>query len=182
VRFGCEGLVVFWGGCVVFWCSFWVGFWLSESLRGVFTPARNGRLQSPSPASRERGTKGVRAKRRAHPFTPTRGKSPLPQRFCAEPMYPYQGEGREWGDSARAGICELRLGDWYYTNCAVRIYNCPPSCRFSPLREGNRARVRFPLLAGGTLRRGSSTAVFFDNFGFAIGIRPQATHSAHARR
>jgi len=45
VRFGCEGLVVFWGGCVVFWCSFWVCFWLSESLRGVFTPARNGRLQ-----------------------------------------------------------------------------------------------------------------------------------------
>jgi hypothetical protein len=36
---------VFWGGCVVFWCSFWVGFWLSESLRGVFTPARNGRRQ-----------------------------------------------------------------------------------------------------------------------------------------
>jgi hypothetical protein len=46
VRFGCEGLVVFLGGCVVFWCSFWVGFWLSESLRGVFTPARNGRLQA----------------------------------------------------------------------------------------------------------------------------------------
>jgi hypothetical protein len=46
VRFGCEGLVVFWGSCVVFWCSFWVGFWLSESLRGVFTPARNGRLQT----------------------------------------------------------------------------------------------------------------------------------------
>ena len=45
VRFGCEGLVVFWGSCVVFWCSFWVGFWLSESLRGVFTPARNGRRQ-----------------------------------------------------------------------------------------------------------------------------------------
>ena len=22
------------------------------------------------------------------------------------------GEGREWGDSARAGICELWLGDW----------------------------------------------------------------------
>jgi hypothetical protein len=37
---------VFWGSCVVFWCSFWVGFWLSESLRGVFTPARNGRRQS----------------------------------------------------------------------------------------------------------------------------------------
>jgi hypothetical protein len=25
------------------------------------------------------------------------------------------GEGREWGDSARAGICELWLGDWYYS-------------------------------------------------------------------
>jgi hypothetical protein len=24
------------------------------------------------------------------------------------------GEGREWGDSARAGICELWLSDWYY--------------------------------------------------------------------
>ena len=24
------------------------------------------------------------------------------------------GEGREWGDSARAGICELWLGGWYY--------------------------------------------------------------------
>jgi len=23
------------------------------------------------------------------------------------------GEGREWGDSARAGVCELWLGDWY---------------------------------------------------------------------
>ena len=23
------------------------------------------------------------------------------------------GEGREWGDSARAGIRELWLGDWY---------------------------------------------------------------------
>ena len=30
----------------------------------------------------------------------------------------------------------------------------PPSFRFPPLREGNRARVRFPLLAGGTCRRG----------------------------
>ena len=26
----------------------------------------------------------------------------------------------------------------------------PPSLRFPPLREGNRAGVRFPLLAGGT--------------------------------
>ena len=30
-------------------------------------------------------------------------------------LYPLDkgGEGREWGDSARAGICELWLGDWY---------------------------------------------------------------------
>jgi hypothetical protein len=46
----------------------------------------------------------------------------------------------------------------------------PPSCRFPPLREGNRARVRFPLLAGGTLRRGSSIALVFVNCVPAIGI------------
>jgi hypothetical protein len=46
--------------------------------------------RSPSPAGRERGTQGVRAKRRACPSTPARGKSPLPQQFCAELMYPYQ--------------------------------------------------------------------------------------------
>ena len=31
----------------------------------------------------------------------------------ARKTYPFEGEGREWGDSARAGICELWLGDWY---------------------------------------------------------------------
>ena len=36
----CFGAVVWFFGAV-----FWVGFWLSESLRGVFTPARNGSLQ-----------------------------------------------------------------------------------------------------------------------------------------
>jgi len=46
--------------------------------------------RSPSPALRERGTQGVRATQRACPFTLARGKSPPPQRFCAEPMYPYQ--------------------------------------------------------------------------------------------
>ena len=48
----------------------------------------------------------------------------------------------------------------------------PPSCRFPPLREGNRARVRFPLRAGGTLRRGSSIALVFVNCVPAIGITP----------
>jgi len=47
----------------------------------------------------------------------------------------------------------------------------PPSCRFPPLREGNRARVRFPLRAGGTLRRGSSIALVFVNCVPAIGIK-----------
>jgi hypothetical protein len=80
---------VFWGSCVVFWCSFWVGFWLSESLRGVFTPARNGRRQG----------------------------SP---RFA---------RGTESG-------------------------------RGSAASRGNRARVRFPLQAGGTSRRGFEPIVY----------------------
>jgi hypothetical protein len=52
----------------------------------------------------------------------------------------------------------------------------PPSCRFPPRREGNRtgvgspclargtvhgARVRFPLLAGGTHRRGVRNFAYF---------------------
>ena len=70
-----------------------------DSERGrviALTPApsptawERGAARSPSPASRERGTQGVRAQRRTCPFTPAREKSPLPQRFRAEPMYPYQ--------------------------------------------------------------------------------------------
>ena len=83
--------------------------------------------RSPSPAPRERGTQGVRATRRAHPFTPTRGKSPLPQRFCAEPMYPYQEVGR--GAFRKTNAQAL-------TNCTVKVHNSP-SLRFPPLREGN---------------------------------------------
>jgi hypothetical protein len=48
---------------VVFWCSFWVGFWLSESLRGVFTPARNGRLQPlPQAGEGDKGDEGNKAR------------------------------------------------------------------------------------------------------------------------
>ena len=36
-------------------------------------------------------------------------------------------------------------------------------CRFPSRSGGNRTRVRFPLHAGGTLRRGSSTAAFIDS-------------------
>jgi hypothetical protein len=48
-------------------------------------------------------------------------------------------------------------------------FQYPCSCRFPPLREGNRERVRFPLLAGGTLRRGFSFIRTFVNSGSAIG-------------
>jgi len=41
------------------------------------------------------GDKGVRAKRRACPFTPARRKSPPPQRLCTEPMYPYRKDRGE---------------------------------------------------------------------------------------
>ena len=60
------------------------------------------------------------------------------------------------------------------TNRASEVHQLPPSCRFPPLREGNRARVRFPLLAGGTLRRGFSFIRTFVNSGSAIGIIPIA--------
>ena len=60
-----------------------------------------------------------------------------------------------------------------------RSLQLPPSCRFPPLREGNRARVRFPLLSGGTFRRGFSFIRTFVNSGSAIGIRPtRVDHSA----
>jgi hypothetical protein len=79
---------VFWGSCVVFWCSFWVGFWLSESLRGVFTPARNGRLQgSPRFA---RGTDE-----------------------CARSV-PSARRGNLKEGSSTPVFCELWLGDWYH--------------------------------------------------------------------
>ena len=35
-------------------------------------------------------------------------------------------------------------------NRAFRVYELPPSFRFPPLREGDRAWVRFPLRAVGT--------------------------------
>ena len=46
-----------------------------------------------------------------------------------------------------------------------------------PLREGNRARVRFPLRAGGTLMRGSSVFLVIVNFAHEIGKCPCAVFS-----
>ena len=81
--------------------------WSAEASASAWAEAKLPHSIIPLARLRERGTQGVRATRRAHPFTPTRGKSPLPQRFCAEPMYPYQllkvppvGRGTERARSA----------------------------------------------------------------------------------
>jgi hypothetical protein len=155
----------------------------------------------------------VRATRRAHPFTPTRGKSPLPQRFCAEPMYPYQfltspvngggtatpsphagragvlrGVGffsRGWHGGrdarvpsvARAGSASVSLAWWQKRLAEQRREQARPQ-KPTPLSlqvahasqgEPRRTPTRFPLLAGGTLRRGRQL-LFFVNSGSAIGI------------
>jgi peptidoglycan/LPS O-acetylase OafA/YrhL len=50
----------------------------------------------------------------------------------------------------------------FYTNRASKVHYLPPSFRFSRFARGTArgAPTRFPLRAGGTLRRGSSTPVF----------------------
>ena len=90
-----------------------------------------------------------------------------------------------------ASISASQLDTPYYTNRRARVHkflrvqNPPTPCliptappkftiaplrRFPPLREGNRARVRFSLLARRTLRRRSSIALVFVNRVHAIGI------------
>jgi hypothetical protein len=61
-----------------------------------------------APSTRDAGNAGVppaipTAREKTYPFKLTPTLSPLDK----------GGEGREWGDSARAGIRELWLGDWY---------------------------------------------------------------------
>jgi hypothetical protein len=63
-----------------------------------------------------------------------------------------------------------------------RSLQLPPSCRFPPRREGNRTRVRFPLRAGETLRRGASIALVFVNCVPAIGITLGLTQLSTATR
>jgi hypothetical protein len=76
-------------------------FWSAEAPASAWAEASLPHSIIPLSRLRERGKKGVRATQRACPFTPARGKSPLPQRLCAEPLYPYQlikgGEGRGEG-------------------------------------------------------------------------------------
>jgi len=82
--------------------------------------------------------------------------------FCPSPPFPSSpasGRGDEtygWANSRSP----LHLSPtWLIISTAQSKSTIPPSLRFPPLREGNQA-LRFPLLAGGTCRRGSSSAVF----------------------
>ena len=62
----------------------------------------------------------------------------------------------------------------YYTNRASEVHQLPPSVGSPRFARGTAwgAWVRFPLQAGGTLRRGLSGILVFVNFGCAIGNRP----------
>ena len=71
------------------------------------------------------------------------------------------------------GLCS-NLTAKTLTNRASKVHYLPPSFRFPSRSGGNRARVRFPLQAGGTLRRGSSLSLVFANYGCVIGIIPTA--------
>jgi hypothetical protein len=65
-------------------------------------------------------------------------------------LYPYWGEGREWGDSARAGICELWLGDWYYN----RLYWTGYALGSAPVNVNMRVLARAVDLSGAPLGSG----------------------------
>jgi hypothetical protein len=166
VRFGCEGLVVFWGGCVVFWCSFWVGFWLSESLRGVFTPARNGRLQPLPP--RGRGGYGVR-KRSFRPMLKltlqhsigSARASPLPLRG--------RGAGGEgYKKCASPARSELKLGLYQSQGQSLQL---PPPLGSPRFARGTEPRARsVPLACRGSLKEEIFNLAGFVNFAHAIGI------------
>jgi len=77
-------------------------------------------------------------------------------------------------DYARAkDLCAEKLRAWgYYTNRVSGVYNCPPPAGSPRFARGTArsAPARFPLRAGGTLRRGSSVALVFINFAHAVGI------------
>jgi len=68
------------------------------------------------------------------------------------------------------------------TNRTSKVHYLPPPPLGSPrfARGTEKRALRFPLQAGGTLRRGSSTAVFV-NSGSAIGITPCAEANASVR-
>ena len=102
-------------------------------LRGVFTPARNGRRQG---SPREAGEPAPLLGSPREAGGTARG---APTRF------PLRAGGTLRRGSLIAVFCELWLGDWYYSLLL------PPSFRFPPLCEGN-PWVRFPLRAGGTER------------------------------
>jgi outer membrane murein-binding lipoprotein Lpp len=172
---------VFWGGCVVFWCSFWVGFWLSESLRGVFTPARNGRLQSPLiKGGKGRGEGGFEADTLTN-FGSAIGINALQARVNAlrarvnalrtrvnalqtrvnalrarvNALRTRVNALQTRVNALRTRVNALRTRVHLYQSQGQSL-QLPPSLRFPPLREGNRVgRVgSVPPARRGTLRRG----------------------------
>jgi hypothetical protein len=62
-------------------------------------------------------------------------KSPLPQRLLAEPLYPYQER------AGSGGILHAQQFVNFAHAIGITWFRDPPSFRFPPLREGNRARV-----------------------------------------
>ena len=114
---------------------------------------------------------------RAAGRTAARSYTPLPQRG--------RGAGGEGENSASvphaanpsavplSNLQEAVLAcPCFNTNRAGGVYNCPPPLGSPRFARGTAkgAPTRFPLLAGGTLRRGLSGILVFVNFGCAIGI------------
>ena len=117
------------------------------------------------------------------------------------PLSREAGEGDKGGEGKKA---RLPVHACAGKNSPCRSDSVPnrctliSSCRFPPLREGNRvgvqitpplregncARVRFPLLAGGTLRRGSKSPLYFTSFvvRLVLGVRHSAGHARQVAR
>jgi hypothetical protein len=89
-------------------------------------------LFSPSPAARERGTQGVRAKERACLAATAHGKlAPAPEILCR-------------GRSCACSVCmskSYREGT-YYANRKGRVYNCPPPLGSPRFARGTEPRAR----------------------------------------
>jgi hypothetical protein len=143
---------------------------------------RRTMLPSPPLPPLPRSGRGGDAGRTAvHPYTPLprsgRGAGGEGEKSASVPIRSelkcctlIRGEGRGEGGFESCAFTNFGSAVGIIPIACPKFMNCPPSCRFPPLREGNRARVRFPLLAGGTLGRGFSFIRTFVNSGSAISI------------
>ena len=117
------------------------------------------------PSTRDAGNAGVSpamptAREKTYPFERARGRNCVSLPAC----------GKGWGGGSES-LCK----DTYHLIPIARseFMNYPPPLG-SPASRGepSRASTRFPLLVGGTLRRGFSVALAFTNFAHAVGIIP----------